>query len=64
MAGATRYGYTLMTEQSGPREIVRYAAAAEQAGFDFEVISDHFSPWLAEQAMRRTPGACWARSPR
>lgn len=44
-----RYGYTLMTEQSGPREIVRYAAAAEAAGFDFEVMSDHFSPWLVEQ---------------
>jgi G6PDH family F420-dependent oxidoreductase len=45
----TRYGYTLMTEQSGPREIVRYAAAAERAGFDFEVMSDHYSPWLKEQ---------------
>lgn len=28
----TTYGYTLMTEQSGPRELVGYAAAAEQAG--------------------------------
>jgi G6PDH family F420-dependent oxidoreductase len=45
----TSYGYTLMTEQSGPREIVRYAAAAEKAGFDFEVMSDHYSPWLVEQ---------------
>jgi G6PDH family F420-dependent oxidoreductase len=45
----TRFGYTLMTEQSGPREIVRYAAAAEEAGFDFEVMSDHYSPWLSEQ---------------
>jgi G6PDH family F420-dependent oxidoreductase len=45
----TKYGYTLMTEQSGPREIVRYSAAAEQAGFDFEVMSDHYSPWLVEQ---------------
>jgi G6PDH family F420-dependent oxidoreductase len=44
-----RFGYTLMTEQSGPRELVRYAAAAEQAGFDFEVISDHYFPWLDEQ---------------
>ncbi|HET6209949.1 MAG TPA: TIGR03557 family F420-dependent LLM class oxidoreductase [Jatrophihabitans sp.] len=42
----TRFGYTLMTEQSGPRELVRYAAGAEQAGFDFEVSSDHFFPWL------------------
>src|SRR3954452_22437615 len=46
---ATRFGYTLMTEQSGPRELVRYAVAAERAGFDFEVSSDHFSPWLTEQ---------------
>lgn len=45
----TRYGYTLMTEQSGPRELVRYAAGAERAGFDFEVMSDHFFPWLDEQ---------------
>jgi len=45
----TRFGYTLMTEQSGPRELVGYAAAAEQAGFDFEVMSDHYFPWLDEQ---------------
>jgi G6PDH family F420-dependent oxidoreductase len=45
----TRYGYTLMTEQSGPRELVGYAAAAERAGFDFEVMSDHYFPWLDEQ---------------
>lgn len=45
----TRYGYTLMTEQSGPRELVKYAAAAERAGFDFEVMSDHYFPWLDEQ---------------
>ncbi len=44
-----RFGYTLMTEQSGPRELVGYAADAERAGFDFEVSSDHFSPWLTEQ---------------
>lgn len=45
----TRFGYTLMTEQSGPRELVRYAQTAERAGFDFEVMSDHYSPWLTEQ---------------
>jgi G6PDH family F420-dependent oxidoreductase len=43
------FGYTLMTEQAGPRELVRYAANAERAGFDFEVTSDHYSPWLDEQ---------------
>ncbi|SFS97555.1 TIGR03557 family F420-dependent LLM class oxidoreductase [Saccharopolyspora flava] len=44
-----RFGYTLMTEQSGPRELVEQASAAERAGFDFAVMSDHYSPWLDEQ---------------
>ncbi|MCT2583386.1 TIGR03557 family F420-dependent LLM class oxidoreductase [Actinophytocola gossypii] len=43
------FGYTLMTEQAGPRELVRFAAEAERTGFDFEVMSDHYFPWLAEQ---------------
>ena len=45
----TRFGYTLMTEQSGPKDLVRYAVSAERAGFDFEVCSDHYSPWLTAQ---------------
>ena len=45
----TRFGYTLMTEQSGPKDLVGYAVAAERLGFDFEVSSDHYSPWLAVQ---------------
>ncbi|MCU1597166.1 MAG: class F420-dependent oxidoreductase [Glaciihabitans sp.] len=45
----TNFGYTLMTEQSGPKDLVRYAVSAERAGFDFEVSSDHFSPWLTSQ---------------
>lgn len=48
----TRFGYTLMTEQSGPRDLVGFAVAAEQVGFDFEVCSDHYSPWLAAQGHR------------
>lgn len=45
----TNFGYTLMTEQSGPKDLVKWAVGAEQAGFDFEVSSDHYSPWLTEQ---------------
>ncbi len=45
----TRIGYTLMTEQSGPKDLVRYAVAAERAGFDLEVMSDHYFPWLSAQ---------------
>ena len=44
-----RFGYTLMTEQSGVKEIVAYGIRAEEVGFDFEVSSDHYSPWLTEQ---------------
>lgn len=47
--GVTCFGYTLLTEQSGPKDLVRYAVSAEERGFDFEVCSDHFSPWLASQ---------------
>jgi G6PDH family F420-dependent oxidoreductase len=53
----TRFGYTLMCEQSDPRSLVRDAARAEEAGFDFEVISDHYFPWLDSQG--HAPNA-WA----
>lgn len=52
-----RFGYTLMTEQAGPKQLVRDAVSAEQRGFDFEVCSDHFSPWLTSQG--HAPNA-WA----
>ncbi|ASU81088.1 LLM class F420-dependent oxidoreductase [Actinopolyspora erythraea] len=45
----TGIGYTLMTEQSGPRALVEHAAAAERTGFDFAVMSDHYFPWLSPQ---------------
>ena len=42
-------GYTLMCEQRSPKDLVRDAVMAEQAGFDFCVISDHFHPWVEAQ---------------
>jgi G6PDH family F420-dependent oxidoreductase len=42
-------GYTMMCEQAGPKQLVRDVALAEQAGFDFAVISDHYFPWLDSQ---------------
>ncbi len=45
----TRFGFTLMTEQSGPRSLVSQARRAEEVGFDFEVMSDHYFPWLSAQ---------------
>ncbi len=42
-------GVMLSSEDHGPRELVRQAGAAEQAGFESVVISDHFHPWIRAQ---------------
>src|ERR1700730_5055670 len=44
-----RFGYSLLGEQSGPRQLVDDAIVGEAAGFDFITVSDHFYPWLDEQ---------------
>lgn len=44
-----RIGYFLSSEEFGPRELVRQARMAEQAGFEGLWISDHFHPWNDEQ---------------
>lgn len=51
----TKVGYTLMTEQSDPKSLVEFAVQAEQAGYDFEVSSDHYFPWL--DSMGHAPNA-------
>jgi G6PDH family F420-dependent oxidoreductase len=45
----TKIGYTMMCEQAGPKQLVRDVVLAEEAGFDFAVISDHYFPWLDVQ---------------
>ncbi|MFD8011650.1 TIGR03557 family F420-dependent LLM class oxidoreductase [Streptomyces sp. NPDC058955] len=45
----THFGYTMMTEQAGPRELVDHVVEAERVGFDFSVVSDHSFPWLDAQ---------------
>lgn len=42
-------GYTLSSEEFGPRELVGFARRAEAVGFDFLSISDHFHPWVDRQ---------------
>jgi G6PDH family F420-dependent oxidoreductase len=42
-----RYGFTLFSELNGPDAQLEQAVAAEEAGFDFLGISDHFHPWLS-----------------
>ena len=40
-----RLGWKAGTEQYPPGELLEYAVAAEQAGFDSIDVSDHFHPW-------------------
>jgi G6PDH family F420-dependent oxidoreductase len=42
-------GYTLSSEEHPPNDLVRNARAAEEAGFEFATISDHFHPWVDAQ---------------
>jgi G6PDH family F420-dependent oxidoreductase len=44
-----RIGIGFSGEELGPKEIVRAAAVAEEAGFFGVCISDHFHPWLEAQ---------------
>src|SRR5437763_16843720 len=52
---AMQLGDTLMTEQSGPKDLVSWAVGAEETGFEFAVSSDHYFPWIDE--MGHAPNA-------
>lgn len=45
----TEFGYTALCEQTPVKQLVSDLVAAEQAGFDFSVMSDHYFPWIEEQ---------------
>ena len=45
----TKYGLTLSSEEHDPAKLVTMGRRAEEAGFDFLSISDHFHPWIGEQ---------------
>ena len=53
----TQFGYTALCEQTPVRQLVSDLQAAEQAGFDFSVMSDHYFPWLEDQGHS---GYAWA----
>ena len=42
-------GYALSSEEHDPSSLVENARAAEEAGFTFALISDHFHPWIDRQ---------------
>lgn len=44
-----RWGYTCSSEEHEASDLVRFACLAEDSGFDFVTVSDHFHPWTTNQ---------------
>lgn len=45
----TEFGYWLSAEEHTPLDLVRDAQRAEELGFSYAMISDHFHPWIGAQ---------------
>src|SRR5687767_7046365 len=45
----TEFGYALSSEEHPPRALVENAQKAEELGFEYAMISDHFHPWTDNQ---------------
>jgi G6PDH family F420-dependent oxidoreductase len=43
------FGYALSSEEHSPNNLVRHARMAEEIGFEFALISDHYHPWIDQQ---------------
>ena len=44
-----RFGYTCSSEEHEASDLVRFATEAEDAGFEFVTVSDHYHPWTSTQ---------------
>jgi probable non-F420 flavinoid oxidoreductase len=53
----TRFGYHASHEQHRPSQLLEYVRAAEAAGFERAMCSDHFHPWTDEQGQS---GFAWS----
>jgi G6PDH family F420-dependent oxidoreductase len=42
-------GYALSSEEFPPNDLVRLARRAEETGFSFALVSDHYHPWIDRQ---------------
>jgi G6PDH family F420-dependent oxidoreductase len=45
----TELGYAMSSEEHTPNDLVQHARRAEEVGFSFALISDHFHPWVDRQ---------------
>lgn len=44
-----KFGLTVSSEEHAPWRMVEIACLAEEAGFDFVSVSDHYHPWVSAQ---------------
>src|SRR5262245_59103590 len=44
-----QFGYTCSSEEFEASDLVEFAVQAEDAGFDFVTVSDHYHPWTSTQ---------------
>jgi G6PDH family F420-dependent oxidoreductase len=44
-----KLGYSLSSEEHRPLDLVDHACRAEEAGFTYALVSDHFHPWIDRQ---------------
>jgi G6PDH family F420-dependent oxidoreductase len=42
-------GYALSSEEHPANDLITFACRAEQVGFEYAMISDHYHPWIDEQ---------------
>jgi hypothetical protein len=40
-------GYAMSSEEHPASDLLCYAARAEQVGFEYAMIFDHFRPWIS-----------------
>ncbi len=45
----TEIGYALSSEEHSPQTLINLARQAEEVGFTFALISDHYHPWIDKQ---------------
>jgi coenzyme F420-dependent glucose-6-phosphate dehydrogenase len=48
-SAGVRIGYSLSCEEHRPADLVRFARRAEEVGFAYASISDHYHPWIDRQ---------------
>lgn len=44
-----KFGYALSSEEHSPNNLVKHARMAEELGFEFLSLSDHYHPWIDQQ---------------